>query len=70
MKNLTSAADACTAYMEDPTTCPYCEGDIIADEMTGDGRCQHQETHCGDCGARFTETYRLQSVCVDRKPQT
>lgn len=67
IKNLTPE-QACTAYQANPDECPYCGGCIVAGEMTGDGDCQHQQTHCQDCDAAFTETYRLESVVVDAEP--
>jgi hypothetical protein len=58
-------------YLADPSVCPYCGSDITAGEMTGDGVCQHQETYCDNCDARFMETYRLDRVAITqegRKP--
>jgi len=64
-----TAKQACEAYMESgATVCPFCGGDIIADEMTGEGNCQFQDTHCSTCGAKFQELYRLESAIVENGP--
>jgi hypothetical protein len=64
-----TAKQACNAYLRKSCTCPFCDGNIIADEMTGDdGNCQRQETHCDTCGAQFTETYRLEDVIIENGP--
>lgn len=55
-------------YLKDSHVCPFCGGQIVADEMTGDGNCQHSETHCEDCRAEFIETYRLSEVGVLHGP--
>lgn len=64
-----TAKQACAAYMKKQATCPFCNGDIVADEMTGESDCQLQETHCYTCRAAFTETYQLVHITVENGPR-
>lgn len=49
-------------YLKDPNHCPACGGENIAgEEVTIDNGTAHQTVMCVDCGAVWTDYYKLVS---------
>jgi len=50
---------------EEPNSCPRCDGKVTPLDTTNDPGVEYKKFRCGDCGFKYTETWRFESWKVE-----